>query len=456
MNNIRLSRVAIFQKYREAKKYRRLRKKKKYRGHNSTVLKIEQFKKEMDRKIISSFSFETDEFLNSILGIQYIDPADSVSIPRLFSLERNYDESILILWNLRKLILFQLGKNINIDFSNCEKVDFGILFLMKVLLEEYLSNLKRLNNKLQIYNVVPIINIKLSPFDNVNLKLVANKIISDIDLKDNEFIPISTLPLIKGTKSQKHYTENKKGSATTKIRNFINEGLSRHKVCLSNTGEGLLDGLISEVLNNAEDHSPLNTWYAFGNLFETNRKSVNSDIVGEINLAVLNFGNSIFEGFEDTKEQNYEIYDNMQRLYETVISKSKNNQFTKENLFTLISLQEGISRLRYKEESRGTGTMKFITSFLNIGDYQDEKKDYIPRLLIYSGFTSIRCDNKFKPFRLDGVNYLSLNEENDLTLPPAKSHLIKLDNKFPGTLLIAKIYLNENHLSLKVKQNGSD
>jgi hypothetical protein len=444
-----LSKVFL-QKKREQKKYRRLRKKKKYRGYNTTIHKIEKFKIAHDEIILSKFNFEIDNYLNRYGGVSTLSVSETIKIPNVFSLERNYNESIDVLWQLRKTIYPFSFRQIIIDFSDCKKIDFGILFLTKVVLEEYIETIKKLQKKLVIIHVISEIKINPSKVDSVNFKLLANNLITSINAKDDEFIPISTLNLIKGTRSQKHYAENKKGSATTKIRRYINEGLKRHSFILSNKGEGLLDGLISEILNNAEDHSPFNTWYAFGNLFETNPKSQPSNVVGEINLAFLNFGYSIYDGFELTQEDNFEVYSDMEKMHHIVKHNSLfTNKLTKENLFTLYALQEGFSRLRYLKESRGTGTMKFITSFLELGDYQDVKKDFIPRLLIYSGNTCLKCDNKFKPFCIDDVYYLSLNSEGKLTLPPENSHLFDLDYRFPGTLLIVKIYLNKNHLNVK-------
>ncbi len=456
MSNTSLTKEINLQKRRERKILKRKRKKRKFRGLNSSITRIEIFRKRKDRNIISNFSFKINDFLDQFaIPANYI-KSDFINIPETFSLEANYDESVDILWHFRYSVLYFAGKIVYIDFSKCIKADFGILFLLKVIIEEYLAALRKLNNRLSIYSVMPEIKIKLSPKSKVNSMLVANNIIAIPEIKKDDFIPISTLPLIKGTKSQKHYTENKKGSVTTKLRSYINEGLSRHGVCLSISGAGMLDGLISEVLNNAEDHGIFNTWFATANLFETNPKSHASEIVGEINLAFFNFGESIFEGFEKTKEENFETYSQMEQMYNKMQNTSRGKHFNKENLFTLLSLQEGISRLKYEKESRGTGTMKFINSFLSIGDYEDKGKGYIPRLLIFSGNTAIRCDNKFKPFSIDGVYYLSLNEEKDLSSPPEKSHLIKLGNKFPGTMLVAKIYLNDKHLIQKVSQNEND
>lgn len=325
-----------------------------------------------------------------------------------------------------------------------------------MLLDEYLADAKRLDQKLMFIQTQPLVKIRHSKEGKVNLKLLANGIIRNAKSEDNEFVPISMLNMIKGSKSQKHYAENKKGSATTTIRKYINQGINRQNVTLTDKGNSWLDGLISEVLNNAEDHGLFNSWYVYGCLFETNNQPKSKEMVGEIHLAILNFGYSIYEGFENTKEINHTVFSEMDRLCETVQGKPGGKTFTKENLFSLYALQDGISRLKFEDEGRGTGTMKFIHSFLSLGDYEDKEHGYSPCLKIFSGSTMIKSDNQYKPFNINGVNRLSLNEQNDLTLPPVKTHLKNLGVRFPGTMIIAKIYLNENKLKEKLNSHGAN
>ena len=176
-------------------------------------------------------------------------------------------------------------------------------------------------------------------------------------------------------------------------------------------------------------------------------------VVGEMNLTFMNFGYSFYEGFEETKSVNSDVYNQMELLYEQVNVSLFGAPFSKENLFTLYALQDGMSRLKFEEESRGTGTMKFINSFFAFGDYEDTKLGYLPNLTILSGSTMLVCDNRFKPFLKDGVYFLSLNSENDLAKLPEKSNLKPLNQCFPGTLLTAKIYLNQDHLNKKFSGN---
>lgn len=440
---------------RERKRLKRIHNPRLYFDKSSAERKESTFKKNLDNRILQDFNFNLNQFLDDRGNNPKKTLAKEFKIPEVFSLEGNYDETIETLALIRKSLLIFLGAKFEIDFTNCKKADFSGLFLLKVLLDEYIKELNKLDTKLLFYKAAPTIKIQHSKDEGVNLKLLANALINNTQVKIADFIPISILNIVTGRKNQKHYSENKKGSTATNIREYINNGLRRHNFELNPKGVGFLDGLISEILNNAEDHSLFDKWYGFANLFETKRTSLdNNEIVGEINLAFLNFGYSIHEGFEETKTENHKVYGEMNSLSDSIINTAKGKKFTKENLFTLYALQEGNSRLKFSEDSRGTGTMKFINSFLNLGDYQNAAKGFNPHLLIYSGSTMLICDNTYKPFSIEGAFYLSLNVENDMTKAPESTHLKTLKNRFPGTLLIGKIYLNEDHLKKKIGNNG--
>lgn len=442
------------QRRRERKRLKRIHKCHFYRSSFTTELKEDTFKKKVDDKRLEKFEFKLNNFLNENGNQPTKKLATEIIIPNDFSLEHNYNDTILTLSLIRRSLIKFLGRKFIIDFSNCQNAGFSALFLLKVILEEYLKELKKLHIGLLIYKAYPEIIIQNSKKEAVNLRLLAHGIIKNVQKPQTDFIPISILNMITGHKNQKHYHENKKGPAVTSLRQYINSCLKRYGFELNPQGEGFFDGLISEILNNAEDHSLFDTWYAFANLFENKRDANCSVIIGEINFAFLNFGYSIYEGFEETKTKNHLVYNEMDSMCKFISTKNGGNKFTRENLFTFYALQDGNSRLNYERESRGTGTMKFIKSFLNLGDYQDDSKGYVPKLFIFSGTTMLKCDNKFKPFDIDGVNYLSLNSENDMTLPPKASHLTTLSAKFPGTLISGKIYLNENHLKKKVENEN--
>ena len=211
--------------------------------------------------------------------------------------------------------------------------------------------------------------------------------------------------------------------------------------------------MIGEILANADDHSSIDQWFVYGS-FSLNQDIHTSQLSssGELNLIFLNFGNSIYQGFENCKHENHEMYQTMEMLYQKVINTNQLAQtFSKEGMFSLYALQEGFSRLLHEDCSRGIGTMTFIRSFLDLG-YNSKDNNSI--LYILSGKTLIKCNSKFKPFKHKDRYYLSLNDSQTLQEPPSEDCLVKLDEHFPGTLLLTKLFLHEDHL--KKLANGKN
>lgn len=166
----------------------------------------------------------------------------------------------------------------------------------------------------------------------------------------------------------------------------------------------------------------------------------------------MNFGFSIYKGLEETKEKNSEMYNALDQLYRSLGVVS----FSRENLFTLYALQDGISRLKFEDESRGTGTMTFINCFYAIGDYENTERELAPQLSILSGTTQLICNNKHRPQKTETGNFLfTLNRENSLQKPPDSENLLSLKHDFPGTILSVRFCLNSSNIQKKVGANGN-
>lgn len=69
---------------------------------------------------------------------------------------------------------------------------------------------------------------------------------------------------------------------------------------LNPVGENVIDKLLSEILNNAEDHSIHNEWYVNGVSY---KEIVDGEPIIELNLGILNLGFSIAEGLSKSKEK---------------------------------------------------------------------------------------------------------------------------------------------------------
>jgi hypothetical protein len=446
----------LLHRKRERKRLKRLRKNHVYLGVSSVYLKEKYFRKFVDRQIALNFKFPLfDYFIEQkfITGKETI--SELIPIPTGFSFCKDYDVTISTIKNFTASIFKNVGKDITIDFSKCSYVDYTALFVLQILRLEFQEELNKLDKRMSVLSGKGQFKVTNSPHQEVNKMLLMAGLISQADLKIEGLLPIDTIGFLKGSKSQKHYSENKKGIIATKIVHYINNCLGHHAYTLQPEGINEFGGLISEILNNAEDHSPFNSYYASANFLREPQKNADENVVGEINLTFMNFGYSIYDGIEASKFENEEIYSQLEQIYNKASKSKIFVPFTKADFFTLYSLQGGVSRLKYLDESRGSGTARFITSFFSFGDYEDDIKHYHPSLSLVSGSTQLICDNRFKPTMKDGVFVLSLNADNDLLKPPEKSNLASLKYGFPGTLFTVKIYLNKEHISNKINANDN-
>ena len=231
----------------------------------------------------------------------------------------------------------------------------------------------------------------------------------------------------------------------------MNESLKAANAMLNRIGENKLDGLLSEIFNNAEDHSTFKKWFVNGVSFR--EKTDNGATIVELNLGILNFGYSISEGLFNNRDRNKEMMSYIDPWYDTHQKdiRFRLMPYTKEDLYTLYCLQEGVSRLKYKNSGRGSGTMNFLRSFMFLGSYGKENPIFRSHLNIISGNTIVRCSHDVEPYEKDRRYYLSLNKQKDMDKLPDPKYLSHTNEYFPGTFFEVKIYLNSKYFTEKLK-----
>lgn len=251
----------------------------------------------------------------------------------------------------------------------------------------------------------------------------------------------------------RNYRENRKAVVSHKIAQFVENTAERFDVGFDERGQNYIEGMVGEILSNAEDHSlKRSEWFVDGVSYL--HEEIDNEII-EFNLVIINYGNSMYEGFELTKQQNHELYEKVDSLYKKHKSLfSITKKFERESLFVLYMLNEGISRLKFMESSRGNGTMNFIKSFIELGKFCNENDKYRPELNIISGHTVLTCTDEYAPFK-EGSHYkLTLNKVKSLRSLPDSSVLKYFNGVgFPGTILDCKIFLNKRDLEKNIKQN---
>lgn len=369
--------------------------------------------------------------------------------PKNFLLKENFDECILFFKNIISSYILGNG-NIVISFEKCSISSIASFSLLEILIKE-LQNFKYKYNinkfkvcEKEIYFKHSIVDIKTNKYLHSFFGL---------QLPDNQNDGSRYLKLKMLTGKKRVYYENSKTIACSKITEFVNNSAQEVGAELNEDGKHALDGLLGEVLGNAEDHcANCSHWFVDGISFSEKQHEI--DVV-DLNLSIINFGLSMFEGFENTKLDNAQNYAKCQNKYEKHKSLfTMHSKFDKEALFTLYMLNDGISRLKYKDESRGNGMMKFLKSFISLGSFGEQDARFKCQLNVVSGHTILTCDNDMKYYKKGTFNVLSLNKENDMDKLPDKNYLKSNSMYFPGTILECHIYLNKTYFYKELNGNN--
>ena len=370
-----------------------------------------------------------------------------IVVPSIFSFKDHYDETIVFFKSLISSYLLLKG-NLTLDFSKCKSASISAFVQLGILLDEFSAALQRYNKGCVNKNgkhikIIPASDIKILKY-LAALNIYVSPKLEELDRSDM-FLP---LRLQRG-RQKGVYSENQKGVVGKRMVDFVNDALRANSYELNKKGQSVFRGLIDEVLSNAEDHSVnYSEWFVNGIAFR--ERQFGTDIV-ELNFAIVNYGDSMYEGFEKTKELNKENYDLVNKgflLHQK--SLSRKHCFGKEGLYTMLMLNEGISRLKYEESSRGNGTMNFLDAFISIGGFGDDDKKFNSQLNIITGHTCLTCDNNVRPYDSGSVKLISLNLEQNQRLLPDNNYLKDNQEYFPGTILECRIYLNETYFNRKL------
>lgn len=372
----------------------------------------------------------------------------TMSVPKHLCFKDNFNDCVDF---LEKVVLTycNVKGNVVLDFSKCVDVSVSALVSLKTILEE-LDSFGHKLAKGRFREIAKSIKIIPSKSAKVNRHLHALNF-ANLPVGESEQKEYLVLGLMRGR--SRNYRENRKAVVSHKVIEFVENTAERLGVGFNERGQNYMEGMVGEILSNAEDHSlKKSEWFVDGVSF-LHEESGNEVI--EFNLVIINYGNSMYDGFELTKEDNHELYEKLERLYaihRNLFSVLK--KFERESLFVLYMLNEGISRIKYLESSRGNGTMNFIKSFIELGKFCNEDEKYKPELNIVSGHTVLTCTEEYAPFK-DGNHYkLTLNTSKSLKDLPDSSVLRYFEGaSFPGTILDCKIFLNKRDLEKNIQEN---
>jgi hypothetical protein len=139
-----------------------------------------------------------------------------------------------------------------------------------------------------------------------------------------------------------------------------------------------------------------------------------ADVIGECQLAIFGFGKTIAESLQDPSKVPADLYNNLQKLVRRHRDRrffSSGGSFSPDELVTLYSLQDGVSRM--PDPTRGTGTVQIIEAFQDLGVAEGKK----PEMVLISGRSRILFDSRYSMAtgrETGGKKVIAFNDENSL------------------------------------------
>jgi hypothetical protein len=381
----------------------------------------------------------------------HVGPYMRAGIPRVFSLIENPAETLDFIQIFRNLLEYGNLKNLDLDYTGCEKLDLCASVVLDVLAIRAKRQKSFRNRKIRFSGT-------FTSRPEINLMLRSSGMLKHLGSAMSRNIPPSQLERLRfselrqGKASLPEFTSETE-LAASELAEFFDTCLVAEGHRLKRAWKGNLIQLITEVLDNAEEHgSGSKIWYTIGYY----NKDEDAAEGGECHIVIFNFGESIYatlnrpDTSEDLKSQISELAREHQRKgYFAVQVEHLGILFPiwqEESLWTLYALQEGVSRFRNKPEGidRGNGTVKLIEFFSELASGE-------PRMAILSGKTHILFDGRYwiTPVEVGSETrkIIAFNDANDLNIRPDERYVRTLASSFPGTLVSLRFQLKQTELA---------
>lgn len=377
-----------------------------------------------------------------------------ILIPECFSIIDNPDVSYQCLRQIVSAIFYQSCSSLWLDYTYCVSCDLATqVFLDSILIDNdrFIKNCSRA----KVERYLKITSVGGRNIHNVKLQQMINSVGSPVELINRKVRFRNIIPFrlrhIDGRASSSHLRRGQKELDTTDLIQYVIDCLNRFNKSLSQKARQDLGNVIGEIISNAEEHSSLHNRYLIGYMDES--KDIESHY-GILNLVMMNTGSTIYEKFKFPSEEtefNVDCLERMRSLSDKFKKKSffRPNAFTEENLWTLYTLQGGVSSIPPSVRKRGNGTIEFIDSFFKLKG--SNEVDNVSFMSIISGNTRIDFDGTYrivKSLDSDGhlIGVMSFNSSGNLEEKPDSKYVYHIKNYFPGTIICAKLLINEDDL----------
>ncbi|MEG9320446.1 hypothetical protein [Fusobacterium varium] len=379
----------------------------------------------------------------------------TIKIPKVFSLIEDPDKVFEILKQLIWCFKSKI-KKINFDYSNVIELEIGAVALKNIIC----LNLNKQNFELS-GNFPGCKDLDENKFIKRKYKkaievLIYSGLFKILGLNPKEYIEMTTdvepltLPLIGGGKNPPNIKckNIQLGKIEHEITKYFDKALIQGaQKCLNKAGLRIFDKIIGEVITNCQEHSgAFNQYFCSGHFIQTDKN------IGNYQLTIFNFGQSIATGLKNSTCLPEKVKGRMDELIKIHNKKNffSSSNWDEEALLTLFSLQNKVSRVYEKGKTRGTGTVRMLKAFQDVGGCSIEGEE--PRMTIISGNSQIIVDNSEICQLKD--KKITFNKEKSLDIKPSEKYVKKIKHYFPGTILSLNIFLDKNWLEDKINSKN--
>lgn len=360
-----------------------------------------------------------------------------ITIPKIFCIVENPSISLIILKQISKAIFDNNVNSIYFDYSNCETLGLDASLVTDIIVLRG----KALRNKM---------GIKTKLAGNFPKSVRAKEIFLNSGLIKHLGISKVESPHVK--RLDPFLYEKNPNLMTNKVINYYNSCLSTSGFVLNDKGINYFNNLVGEIIDNAEQHSgKYGEWFVSGHFSHDN----NIEKIPKGRLTFISFGNTIYESLKnDTVDDFIKNKLEKQTKYH---KKLFDFSWNEESSWTVFALQWMISRKKTQFNDRGTGTIKFIDSFTELGKTINNE---IPKMAILSGHTHILFDGTYTlkeqtTHRNTKVKVIAFNKSNNLRQKPDSKYVKLLNSKFPGVIISCDFYVDKAYLT-KIKEEKNE
>lgn len=373
-------------------------------------------------------------------------------VPKIFSIIDNPKESFGFIRKVMINLLCEKSKILKLDYSKCEQLSIGAQVLLDIILNDAIQFYRKCFRHKSIERIVEITKDGYELANPEKTALNNRKILSSVGSlaihgKMSKFSDVVSYPLCIHSREgnyDKIKASERKDIDTTTLADYVIQSLAKVNKKLSPEKLDSLCTIIGEILINAEEHSTTKHRFSIG-YFQDSVK--NGKHFGMFRLVIMNFGKTIYEKFKDPDCPNKDVVKKMKKLSENYTKKGlfNWNSFDEETLWTLYALQEGVTSV--SDKKRGNGSIQFIDNFFNIKGVSDNLEEK-SRMVILSGNTSITFDGTYRinDKKLGGEKFkvMTFNQSGNIEDKPDEKFVKHTENYFPGTMISARIYFNED------------